>query len=107
MEETSQQRDAELREALEHIRNTQAAGTSLPATLPYPTGSAPQPAVNATIFGARGPREFTRQRHQPATPMAAPLQPPGISAASTGVPSVAPSKGWLLPKEWLIRQWRR
>ena len=72
MEETSQERDAgaaELREAREHIRqfeDVQAAGNSLPATLPYPSGPAPQPATGSTTYGARGPWEFARQRYQPA-----------------------------------------
>ena len=97
MEETSQQRDAKLREALEQIRHleeaqaAEAAGSSLPATLPYPTGSTPQPVVNPTPTGARGCWDFTRQRYQPTTPVAAPLQSPGTSTASTGVPSLAPS----------------
>ena len=45
--------------------------------------------MNTVPLGARGPWDFTRQRYQPTTQATAPLQPPGISVASTGVPSVA------------------
>ena len=88
MEETSQERELELREAREQIKRLEemqsAGATSLPATLLYP---APQLNANTVPLGSSCPWNFTRQRYQPTTPV------PSLGAASLhamAYPAMAP-----------------